>query len=407
MKKLLIIIILSLFINILSKAQSKYNIIYEPQLGQNFAGENFNSVFHLFDYVDSIFIPKKLILTEKYYSKVINPIYRFSKLFLTNYLFTDLIMTMNHERFGHGYRMIESGGSIDEIVYNLPPPFTNEFSYINTIYPTNFTLQQELMYRLGGSEANLFLTDIMRKNILLDERFNYNFGLAYLYGSNDMPGYTAFVTAPAADPIQYRQYINLLYGNEILKQDKMQAYSFIALLTDPMNFFAFKSVFYDYLIKGKQSTKVGMINLNNNVKYLPRFRFEYSPYGPELVYQNYFKLNSQLMLFSYSHSSPNLPNSWRIGANIWNFKLTKQLTLNLLGQIWKQPNIVFYLTDNTPKSFEGIGGQLISNINYDIIKNKNLLGFTVQAGYKSAGYSIAEHLNKGLIIRAGLFFKLF
>ena len=73
----------------------------------------------------------------------------------------------------------------------------------------------------------------------------------------------------------------------------------------------------------------------------------------------------------------------------------------------KQPNIVFYLTDNTPKSFEGIGGQLISNINYDIIKNKNLLGFTVQAGYKSAGYSIAEHLNKGLIIRAGLFFKLF
>ncbi len=406
MKKKIITIVLSLFITILSKAQSKYNIIYEPQLGQNFAGENFNSVFHLIDYADSIFIPKKIIRTEKNYSKVINPIYRFSKLFLTNYLLTDLIMTMNHERFGHGYRMIEAGGTIDEIVYNLPPPFTNEFSYINTIYPTNFSMQQELMYRLGGSEANLLLTDIMRKNILLDERFNYNFGLAYLYGSNDMPGYTAFVTAPAADPIQYRQYINLLYGNEILKQDKMRTYSYIALLTDPLNFFAFKSVFYDYIIKGKHSSKLRMIKLSNNVKYLPRFRFEYTPYGPELVYQNYFKLNSKLMLFSFSHSTPNLPKSWRIGANIWNLKLSNQLSFNFSGQIWGQPSIAFYQSKKPAPLFDNIGGLFISTINYDFIKNKNLFGLTVQAGYKSIGYTLGEQLNNSIIFRGGLTFHL-
>jgi hypothetical protein len=37
--KLIITIFLSL-ITILGKAQSRYNIIYEKQLGQNFAGEN-------------------------------------------------------------------------------------------------------------------------------------------------------------------------------------------------------------------------------------------------------------------------------------------------------------------------------------------------------------------------------
>ena len=137
--KLILTIFLSL-ITILGKAQSKYSIIYEKQLGENFAGENSNAVFHLLDYADSLLMPKQIIKAENIFAKVINPIFRFSKLFLSNYLITDYTMTMNHERFGHGYRMLEAGGSIDEIVYNMPPPFTNEFSYINTTYPENFTI---------------------------------------------------------------------------------------------------------------------------------------------------------------------------------------------------------------------------------------------------------------------------
>jgi len=391
--KFIITIFLSL-ITILGKAQSRYNVIYEKQLGQNFAGENINAGFHLLDYADSLFIPKKVIKTENNFAKVINPIFRFSKLFLSNYLI-----------IGYGYRMLEAGGSIDKIVYNMPPPFTNEFSYINSTYPQNFTIQQELMYRLGGSETNIVLTDVMRKNILLNERFNYNFGLAYLYGSNDMPGYTAFVTNPAADPIQYRQNINQLYGAELLTREKMRTYSFIALLTDPINFYAFKSVFYDYIIKGRHSFRIGMIKLSNRLKYLPRFRFEYTPYGPELLYQNYFKLNSKLMLFSYSLSDPNLPKSWRVVANIWNLKSSDHLSFNLSGQIWDQPNIEFYQNDKLI-AYEGFGGQFISTVNYDISKDKNLYGFTLQVGYKSTGYAIGEQLNKGLIIRGGLTFKL-
>ncbi len=405
MKTKLSITIFLLLITFLGKAQSRYNIIYEKQLGQNFAGENTNAMFHLFDYADSLFIPKKIIKTENNFAKVINPIYRFSKLFLINYLVTDFTMTMNHERFGHGYRMLEAGGSIDEIVYNMPPPFTNKFSYISLNSPSNFTKQQEIMINLGGSETNLISTDIMRKNILLDESFNYNYGLAYLYGSNDMPGYTAFVTNPSSDPNRYRDNINDLYGGEPLTRDKMKAYSFIALFTDPMNFYALKSVFYDYIIKGRHSSKVGMIRLTKRLKYLPRFRFEYTPYGPELVYQNYFKLDSKLMQFSFSHSDAALPNSWRFTGNIWNLKSSDLLSFNLSGQIWNQPNIEFYQNDKLIAS-EGLGGQFISTVNYDINKDKNLYGFTLQVGYKSTGYTIGEQLNKGLIIRGGLTFKL-
>ena len=403
--KLILTIFLSL-ITILSKAQSRYNKIYEKQLGQNFSGENINAVFHLFDYADSLLIPKKIINTENNFAKVMNPLYRFSKLFFSNYLITDFAMTINHERFGHGYRILESEGGINEIVYNPPPPFSNDFSFLSQIYPTNFTIQQELMFRLGGSETNLVLADITRKNILLDERFNYNFGLAYLYGSNDMPGYTAFVNNnPAADPTQYRKNINQLYSGELLTGDKMRVYSFIALLTDPINFYAFKSVFYDYIIKGRHSAKVSMIKLGSRIKYLPRFRFEYTPYGPELVYQNYLKLDSKLMLFSFSHSDAVLPNSWRFAANIWNLNISNSFSFNLSAQMWGQPKVEFYKNDELIAS-EGFGGQFITTVNYDIIKDKHIFGITLQAGYKSIGYSIGEQLNKGLIMRGGLTFKL-
>ena len=406
MKKKVILPIQFFVITSLIYANSEYNILYEKQFHQKIVAENLHAGFYLIDYVDSLFIPKINIPLSNNLGKIINPIFRLSRLFLTNYLITDYMLTMNHE-LGHGYRMIEAGGSIKEIIYNMPPPFTNEFSYISLNWPTNFTKQQGLMINLGGSESNLVFSDLMRKNILLEMKFNYNFSWPYLYSSNDMPGYTAFIKNLGSDPNQYRYNLNTLYGvdKDVLTQEKIKYYSYLALFTDPMNFYALKSVFYDYLVKGKHSSKVEMINLNNRLKYLPRFRFEYTPYGPELVYQNYFKFDSTLMQFSFSHSDSELPDSWRIAANIWNIKSTDKLSFNFSGQIWHQPEIEFYHNDKLI-NVDGLGGKIISTINYEIIKNKHLYGLTLHMGYKSNGYSLGERLKEGLIVRSGLFFQL-
>ena len=406
MKKKVILPIQFFVITSLIYANSAYNVLYEKQFHQNIVAENLHTGFYLIDYVDSLFIPKINISPPNNFGKIINPIFRLSRLFLTNYLITDYALTMNHE-LGHGYRMIEAGGTINKIVYNMPPPFTNEFSYISLNWPTNFTKQQGLMINLGGSESNLVFSDLMRKNILLEMKFNYNFSWPYLYSSNDMPGYTAFIKNLGSDPNQYRYNLNTLYGvdKDVLTQEKIKYYSYLALFTDPMNFYALKSLFYDYLVKGKHSSKVEMINLNNRLKYLPRFRFEYTPYGPELVYQNYFKFDSTLMQFSFSHSDSELPDSWRIAANIWNIKSTDKLSFNFSGQIWHQPEIKFYQNDKL-KNIDGLGGKVISTINYEILKNKHHYGLTFHIGYKTNGYSLGERLSEGLIFRSGLFFKL-
>ena len=402
--KLILIVYLALNSTI-ACSQSRYNIIYEPQLGQTFAAENVNTVFHLFNYLDCMIIPKKITEKDNNYAKAINPVYRFGKLFLTNYLITDFVLTMNHERFGHGYRTLEPGGTINKIVYNMPPPFTSEFSYISINRPSNLTQQQELMINLGVSETNLVLSDITRKNILLDEKFSYNYGLFYLYGSNDMPGYTAFVTAPAGDNNKYRNTLNYFYGEEKLTRKKMNTYAFFNMLTDPLNFYAFKSVFYDYLIKGRGAADIKMIKLSERLKYLPRFRLEYTPYGPELVYQNYFKLDSKLIQLNFSHADGSFEPSWRIYTKIWNIKTFENLSFSLSGQIWNQPLIDFFKGDRLQQS-QGLGSEIIVTTNYDLITNEHLLGFTMQVGYKSSGYSLGEQLDKGLVARGGLTFKL-
>jgi hypothetical protein len=262
---------------------------------------------------------------------------------------------------------------------------------------------------MGGSEANMVVSDIMRKNFLLDGSLNYNFAVAYLYGSNDMPGYTAFVKNEFGDPNTYRRNINEFYfQRESLTQSRMRTISLFALLTDPINFYAFKSLFYDYLFYGKRSTKVKFIPISDNVGLLPRFRFEYTPYGPELVYQSYFKKGKQLYQTSFSHGDGTFYSSWRVGARAWNIKPTERLSFNVVTELWDQPQIDFYSDDVLVRN-SGLGGLFNLTANYDFLTDfgsYSLLGATIQAGYKTAGYSLGEQLSRGPILRAGLSIKL-
>ena len=407
LKSILLVLIASM--PLWSLAQSRFSCICESQKGQFYGAENLNACFHAIDVVDTIIFPKKIVAKDQPAAKILNPVYRFSKLFLTNYVFSDFIMTMNHERFGHGYRALAAGGEILNINYNPPPPFGNEFSFISLSGLENATDQERILMTLGGSEANMVLSDMMRKNMLLDGVFDYNFALAYLYGSNDMPGYTAFVQNPFSDPNTYRREINeFYYQRESLTKDRMRAISLFALLTDPMNFYAFKSVFYDYLFFGRRATPIKFIPVTRDIKLLPRFRFEYTPYGPELVYQSFFKLEEQLFKVSFSHGDGTFYSSWRVSANAWNVKASNKLSFDVLSELWNQPQIDFY-ENGFLKGEKGLGGLLVLTGNYDFITDVrpySILGLTAQAGYKTAGYSLGQQLNSGILFRAGLSIKL-
>ena len=387
-------------------AQARYNFIYGPNLGMHIGAENIASTHYLWSKLDNGFIPNEIFKKKSFATQVGNISYRLTKLFLLDYPLTFVLPSFQHERIGHGSRVLEAGGNINEVNIALTPPFQLEFPYISYSSPNLLTIQQNLMIRIGGSESNEVMGNIIRKNILLEEELDYHKAFLYLYANNDLSGYASFApNISGSDISNYVATINNYYGNSALTLEKIQLYGALSIILDPINVYSFNSLFNGYIWKGKNKSKIRLIQITENLKYLPTFKFGLTPCGPELTLQNYFKHNERLYSFSFGSSDGTFKNFWRFGTEVWNVKLNNKLSLNFSGQLWNQKNISFYVNDQLENS-ENFGGLIISTINYDFYSQENILGLNLQFGYKSKGFSIGEILNHGLIIRGGLTFSI-
>ena len=384
-----------------SFSQSRYNLIYEKSLGMNSGAENIASGHYLWQNFDNHFIPKKISAN----SKVANVGFRLGKLFLLDYPIAFILPSIQHEKFGHGSRVMEFDGTIKKINITLPPPFQSDLPYISYRYDKETTLQQDAMITAGGSEANAILGDILRKNILLDDELDYHNALLYLYANNDLSGYAAFAAnISGSDITSYVDNINAFYPENNLKVKKLRLYGLLSIVLDPLNYYAFNSLFNGYVWQGKSKSKIHFIKLNDNTKYLPKLKFGLTPYGPELALQNYFKNNQKLYTLSLGFSDGTFEKSWRIVAETWNIQLKNKFFFNISSQIWNQPKIEFYNNDILESS-ENFGALLVATTNYDILSKDNKIGLTLQMGYKSKGFAFGEALNSGLILKVGLSFK--
>ena len=68
-------------------------------------------------------------------------------------------------------------------------------------------------------------------------------------------------------------------------------------------------------------------------------------------------------------------------------------------------NDTFIIHNDKLKNTDGLGGKVISTVNYKIAKNKHHYGLTFHIGYKSNGYSLGERLSESLILRSGFTFR--
>lgn len=372
----------------------------------SFGAENIASTHYLWRKFDNHFIPSEIFKSQSTGSRVGNVSYRLTKLFLLEYPLAFILPTIQHERLGHGSRVKEFGGDINEVSITFPPPFQFEAPYIRYSIPSSLTTQQGLMITVGGSESNEFLANIIRKNILLDDELDYHNAFLYLYANNDLSGYVTFAAnISGSDITNYLSTINNYYGSSDLSLGKIQLYGVLSILLDPINFYSFNSIFNEYVSKGNSKSKIHLIPLVGNIRYLPKLKFGLTPYGPELMLQNYLRHSDRLYSFSISSSDGAFENFWRLGAEVWNVVLENKFSLNLSSQFWNQPNMEFYVGNQLERS-EGFGGLMIGSVNYNFCVRENLLGLTLQFGYKSKGFAVGERLDSGLIVRGGLAFRI-
>lgn len=385
--------------------QSRYNLTYDPDLTMTFGAENIATAGYLWQTFDNKFIPLQIFKGDNKKAKIGNIGYRLSKLFLLDYPLTFILPSIQHERFGHGSRGSEFGATDIDVSITLPPPFQFSFPSVSSNNSNEQTPEQFLMQDIGGSEGNIILGDILRKNILLDNALDYHTAFLYLYANNDLSGYAAFAAKGSAVDIQniVGGLNNLSNGNNY-SLDQVQLYGLLSIVLDPINYYAFNSIFNGYLFNGRTSSKIHFIRLNERLHYFPKVSFNFAPYGVEFNLQNYFMRDGQLYSFTLSHNDGAFEKAWRISANGWNVIKNAQMRYSFGMEIWQQPNLSFY-NGEALENAQGLGGAILSTVHYDFLNAQNKFGIMLQLLYKTKGFMKGEMLTDGLIGRGGLTLK--
>ncbi len=387
-----------------SIAQSRYAVIYGNGLGMRSGAEGIASLHYGWQKFDNRFIPLKLNTD----SKALNVGYRLGKLALLDYPIAFVLPSLQHELFGHGMRVIEIGGSILEVRTPLPPPYQSELPGISyQVFISPFSGGQwRHQVHAAGSEANLVLSDLLRKNILLEDALDYHQALLYLYANNDLSGYAAFAGGMTGGDIRrYIDELNGFYRKSGLSLKQFRMYGLLQMALDPMNYYAFNSIFNGYVLQGKAESRIYMIPLTGSLKYLPKFNFGLTPYGPELMLQNYVRHEDKLYALGIGASDGTFERSWRLTADAWNVFSRKRFSFGLSAQCWSQPEIWLFEARLNPPPNQ-LGAMFLAKANYDLLSGDNKLGLTLRAGYKSPGFVFGEWMDKGLILRGGLSFQL-
>ena len=354
--------------------------------------------------IDNGIIPTSLpfLKEDTFLTKTANILYRMTKLFVLDYPIHFMMPSLIHEFFGHGMRAYQIGFSVTSIQITLPPPFAFQFPSVSThrLDDTKSTNQQHLLLTIGGSEANLYTAGLIRRNVLLSGYFDYHTSFLYLYANNDLNGYAAFA-AEVSDIDNYKYTTSELYGKK-LDNTKLLAYGLTGILGDPLNYYSFYNIFREYLYDGNRGFRIPWIPLSNKLQlhYLPKLAFNFTPYGVELSVHSYVKYKETLYSVVVGFSDGTFDPSWRMQAKVWNIPVTQGISFDVEAEIWVQPKIKFYLSDELKES-GGLGGQIYVTYNHDNIVS-DYIGFMLQIGYKSSGYAQGEPLENRFVARTAV-----
>lgn len=333
--------------------------------------------------------------------------FKFARAFL-DIVVSELVVTGNHEVFGHGGRARE---------FSLPVTYKMSFTGGSTSYYVKDHMKlkpyQRVMFTLGGMEASTVLAQKYQNRFLTDGKVGPTQSAAYLVSNHDQTMYTlSKFDSDSHDVRNYIDEVNFYYGKKVLSKSKLRSSAFLNLL-DPFTVYSLMS------FATGEDQEVHMIKFGD-IGYLPGLRSVYTFYGTELKLMNYFKMDNKLVELGILYGNNKTGKSY--GADL---KLTNVLEYGSLGlgghfAVWKQPELLqtFALGDHTRRYIRSHTGDISStpiskktkqgglaalNVSYTATDN---LSFNLEVGYKTKGYSVGEVIKASPILKAGLSINL-
>lgn len=218
-------------------------------------------------------------------------LWRFSELYMgwlpVNYLAT----VVQHEIFGHGYRIrdINRGrAKVEGYKFNVPPPFGEGGASTHYDVGDALTTTEETSIAMAGVESTAILANLTKFKWLEAHRIDPRQTVLYLLGQHDLNLYIGSLKIMdddlnGHDIHMYIKSLNFTYTNNFISGARLRSLSWINL-GDPFTFYSIYA-WWHYVFSGRE-TRIPMIPIYN-IGYLPGIRLGLTPFGPEFFIENY------------------------------------------------------------------------------------------------------------------------
>ncbi len=362
---------------------------------------------------DKIFKIKK----EK---KVLGILKRFSSMVLVWLPLSEFEIVVQHEVFGHGYRVRDIGSNIAKVKkYEIDVPFPYGDGGGTTIYNFNSDLTSfgETSISAAGVEATAVLANRLKMKWMSDLKLDPRKLFLYLEGQQDLTSYVysmddSIFASEGHDIESYLLWLNNTYYQDHLSKSDIKK-AVLINLCDPTTYLCIGSFFY-YIFCGK-NMKIPTIHIKN-LKILPNLRLGLAPYGLEYYLENFMSYNNGPIYSYFKVGKHESKTFWGLGLeypNLFTYNLYK---IGFRCDFYRQPKIYFkegffiheniqvgYSEKDLKKMIFGVCSSLILDKKFS---KKSKGSLYIEGGYKTNGFVPGQSLRNSLIFRLGLGFDL-
>ena len=315
-------------------------------------------------------------------------------------------MLVQHEVFGHGYRIRDFQNHhlarVDSYSFDAPPPYGTGGGSTSFSISSHFTTTGTSAISSAGIEANSILALLTKLKWLESKRIDPRQAVLYLLSEQDITLYISSLKEKGVrgmdghDITDYIRALNYTYPDHLLSKGRLRSLSWISL-ADPFTFYAVYS-WFRYLSCGKE-TKIPMIAS----LYLPGLRLGLTPFGPQVFFDNFF-LRGGTPLYAYLSGGNHADNTY-VSMGVYAPKLWSvwKWFFGFRFDLWRQPKLLlqpgrvsiedidFHVKPSTSSPLYsyserhtmrlGGAGSLIAEY-----RGSKVWGYEVELGYKSQGF---------------------
>ena len=293
-------------------------------------------------------------------------------------------MVVQHEVFGHGYRIRDiNHGRVKTRGYEFdwPPPYGSGDAATEFSFSERLTLKDLTCISMAGIESANILAQITKIKWLGAGRVDPRQSILYLVSNYNLNLYASSLDGEDVDGHdlwEYARAINELYPKGKFTESRLRALAWINLI-DPFTYYSLFSWFH-YLSSGKE-TKIPMIPICG-YGYLFGARLGLTPFGPEYFWDNYL-LKGNAPVYFYLKAGWHAGNTYEgLGMFVPRLWTGSHWILGVRSDAWRQ------------RKHWGAAASLITA--YQV---NDRYGFQAELGYKTRGFLPGYSLYASPVVR--------